>query len=73
MNAQRLKKYCVFKGQEWIDIIRIYAIPCDGMIRYLVRHMEEEDMWIFDSVEEALEFVKREFVDKLYLKIGECP
>jgi len=74
MNAQRLKKYCVFKGQEWIDIIRIYAVGCDGMIRYVVRHMEEEDMWIFDSLSEALEFITRELVvaDRP-LRVGECP
>jgi hypothetical protein len=70
----RLRKYCVFKGQEWIDVIRIHEVPCDGMIRYVVHHVEEEDLHIFDSVSEALEFIKREYVDtKSPLRIGECP
>jgi hypothetical protein len=44
------------------------------MIRYVVRHTEEEDMWIFDSIQEALEFITRELVvaDRP-LRIGECP
>jgi len=70
----RLRKYCIFRGQEWIDVIRIHEVPCDGMIRYVVHHTEEEDLWVFDSVEEMLEFVAREFVatDKP-LRVGECP
>jgi len=74
MTAPRLRKYCVYKGDEWIDIVRIYEMPCDGMIRYVVRHMEEEDMWVFDSPLEVLEFVRHEFIvaDKP-LRIGECP
>jgi hypothetical protein len=70
MNA-KLRKYCIFKGGEWIDIIRIHALPAGG---YIVHHVEEEDLWIFDSLEEALEFVVREFVvtDKP-LRVGECP
>jgi len=70
----RLRKYCIFRGQEWIDVIRIHEVPCDGMIRYVVHHVEEEDLHVFDSVSEALEFIVREFVaaDKP-LRVGECP
>ncbi len=72
--SARLRKYCIYAsgGAEWIDAIRIYVIGCDGMVRYIVQNVEEEDLYAFDSVAEALEFIKREF-DKLYLKIGECP
>jgi hypothetical protein len=70
----KLRKYCLYAGGEWVDTIRIHPVPCDGMIRYIVRHTEEEDMWIFDSIQEALEFITRELVaaDKP-LRIGECP
>jgi len=73
--AQKLKKLCLYAdgGSEWIDIIRIYAVGCDGMVRYVVRHMEEEDLYVFDSMSEALEFVKKEYIDKSFIKVGECP
>jgi len=69
----RLRKYCIFRGQEWIDTIRIHEVPCDGMIRYIVHHTEEEDLWVFDSPSEALEFIARELVVADKLRIGECP
>jgi len=71
----RLRKYCIFKEQEWIDVIRIHEVPCDGMIRYVVHHVEEEDLHVFDSVSEALEFIATEYVvcDSCKLRIGECP
>jgi len=72
MNAQRLKKYCVFKGQEWIDVIRIHALPAGG---YIVHHTEEEDLHLFDSIQEALEFIATEYIASKpsQLRIGECP
>ena len=71
----RLRKYCIFKEQEWIDVIRIHEVPCDGMIRYVVHHVEEEDLHVFDSVSETLEFIATEYVvcDGCKLRIGECP
>jgi len=71
----KLRKYCVFRGHEWIDTIRIHEVPCDGMIRYVVHHVEEEDLHVFDSVSEALEFIATEYVvcDGCKLRIGECP
>jgi len=75
MIAHKLRKYCLYAngGAEWVDIIRIYVIGCDGMVMYIVRHTEEDDLYVFDSMSEALEFIKREYVDKLYFRIGECP
>jgi len=71
----RLRKYCIFRGQEWIDVIRIHEVPCDGMIRYVVHHTEEEDLHVFDSASEALEFIATEYIDSKpsQLHIGECP
>jgi hypothetical protein len=75
MKNERLKKLCIYMGDDWVDIIRIHPIPCDGMIRYVVHHVEEEDLHIFDSVSEALEFIVTEYVacDSCKLRIGECP
>jgi len=71
----QLRKYCLYAngGAEWVDIIRIYVIGCDGMVRYIVQNVEEEGLYAFDSMAEALQFIKEEFVDKPYLKVGECP
>jgi hypothetical protein len=70
----KLRKYCLYAGDEWVDVIRIHTVPCDGMLRYIVRNVEEEDVYIADSVEEALELIMREFVaTDRSLRIGECP
>jgi len=41
--------------------------------KYCVYAVGENDLYVFDSISDALEFIKREYVDKLYLKIGERP
>ena len=71
----KLRKYCVFRGHEWIDTIRIHEVPCDGMIRYVVHHTEEEDLHVFDNIQEALEFIATEYIASKpsQLRIGECP
>jgi hypothetical protein len=71
----KLRKYCLYtdNGAEWIDIIRIYVIGCDGMARYIVQNVEEEGLYVFDSLSEALEFIKKEYIDKPSLRVGECP
>ena len=71
-TVRPLSKLCVYAG-EWIDTIRIHKVPCDGAIRYVVHHTEEEDLWVFDTVEEALKFIERELVVADRLRIGECP
>jgi len=69
-----LEKSCVYAGPTWIDTIRIYRMRCGGKIRYVVRHMEEEDLWVFDDVKAALEFIVRELVAVSEpLHVGECP
>jgi len=72
--VMELRMRCVYAGPTWIDTVRIYEMPCDGMLRYIVRHMEEEDMWVFDDVKSALEFIRRELVvaGEPY-HVGECP
>jgi len=71
-TVRPLSKLCVYAG-EWIDTIRIHKCECDGAIRYIVHHTEEEDLWVFDSIKEALEFIERELVAVDRLSVGECP
>jgi len=50
MTTQKLKKYCIYAGDEWMDIIRIHPVPCDGGVKYIARNVEEEDLYISRAV-----------------------
>jgi len=70
-RGRPLQKICVYTASgEWIDTVRIYRTG-DG---YLVAHIEDEDIYVFDSLEDALAYVAAE---RLHLdepvKVGECP
>jgi len=67
-----LNKLCVYDGGEWVDTLRIYEVPCNGMLRYVLHHIEDEDMYIFDSLEEVLEAAgRRVALDRP--RIDKCP
>jgi hypothetical protein len=68
-----LNKLCVYDGEEWVDTLRIYEVPCDGMLRYVLHHIEDEDMYIFDSVREALEAAARRVSFSGAPRAGPCP
>jgi hypothetical protein len=71
MRARTLQKICVYTASgEWIDVVRIYKTR-DG---YLVMHIEDEDIYAFDSLEDALAYIGmvRFHLDEP-LKVGECP
>jgi hypothetical protein len=68
-----LNKLCVYDGEEWVDTLRIYEVPCNGMIRYILHHIEDEDMYIFDSVGEALEAAARRVSFSNAPRAGPCP
>jgi hypothetical protein len=69
----KLKMLCVYDGEEWVDTLRIYEVPCDGMPRYILHHIEDEDMYIFDSVGEALEAATRRVSFSNTPRVGPCP
>jgi len=79
--ARKLKMLCVYAGEAWFDWVRIYEVPCYGLIfapRYVVEYIGDENMWVFDDVKEALEFIAREFVVVDVdvggpLRVAECP
>jgi hypothetical protein len=58
MLGRTLKKYCI-KG---FDDIKLYDASCGHKVRYIVRHAESDDLWIFDSLADAVMFIRREFV-----------
>jgi hypothetical protein len=68
----KLKILCVYDGEEWVDVLRIYEVPCDGMIRHILHHIEDEDMYVFDSVREALQAARRR-VAMESPRVGPCP
>jgi hypothetical protein len=55
----KLKMLCVYDEEEWVDTLRIYEVPCDGMMRYILHHIEDEDMHVFDSLRDALKAAGR--------------
>ena len=69
-----LRKLCIYDGDDasWIDTVRVYEVPCDGMIRYVFRHIEDEDLLVCDSAEELLEAARRRVVMKKP-RLGPCP
>jgi len=67
-----LRKLCIYDGEEWIDVLRVYEVPCDGMIRYVFRHIEDEDLLVGDSAEELLEAARRR-VAMEKPRLGPCP
>jgi len=69
----KLKMLCVFDGEEWVDTLRIYEVPCNGMLRYILHHIEDEDMYVFDSVGEALEAAARRVSFSNAPRVGGCP
>ncbi len=69
----KLKMLCVFDGEEWVDTLRIYEVPCNGMIRYILHHIEDEDMHIFDSLREALEAAATRVAFSNAPRAGPCP
>jgi hypothetical protein len=69
----KLKMLCVFDGEEWVDTLRIYEVPCNGMLRYVLHHIEDEDMYIFDSVGETLQAASRRVGFSNAPRTGPCP
>ncbi len=63
---------CVFDGEDWVDTLRIYEVPCNGMIRYILQHIEDEDLHVFDSLRDLLEAAGRR-VALESPRVGPCP
>jgi hypothetical protein len=67
-----LSKLCIYDGEDWVDVLRVYEVPCDGMIRYILRHIEDEDLYVFDSLRDVLEAAGRR-VALGRPRIDKCP
>jgi len=68
----RLRKLCIYDGEEWVDVLRIYEVPCDGMLRYVLSHIEDEDVFVYDDVKELLEAAARRVVMQAP-RLDSCP
>jgi len=68
-----LSKLCIYDGEEWVDTLRIYEVPCNGALRYVFHHIEDEDMFIFDSLKEVLEAAGRRISFSNVPRVGRCP
>jgi hypothetical protein len=67
-----LHRLCVFDRDEWVDVLRVYEVPCDGMIRYVFHHIEDEDVFVYDDVKELLEAARRRVAVE-EPRLGPCP
>ena len=67
-----LRKLCVYDGDVWVDTLRIHEVPCDGMIRYILHHVEDEDLYVFDSIDEALQAATRRVSFNNAPRVGPC-
>jgi hypothetical protein len=68
----RLNKLCVYDGEEWVDALRIFEMQCGGTLRYILHHIEDEDLLVFNSLEEALKAAgKRVALESP--RVGTCP
>ncbi len=65
----KMKMMCVYDGETWVDTLRIYEVPTGG---YVLRHIEDEDLYFFDSLEKTLEAAGRR-VETLEPRVGPCP
>jgi hypothetical protein len=52
--------------------LRVVEVPCNGHIKYILVDFDESEAYIFYSVSELLEFVKREKTD-VESHVTECP
>ena len=70
-KSKTLQKLCVYTASgEWVDTVRIYRTG-DG---YLVSHIEDEDIYEFNSLEDALAYIAAERLPLAEpVKVGECP
>ena len=71
VRRRALEKICVYTASgEWVDTVRIYKHGG----KYLVSHIEDEDIYVFDSLEDALRYIgaERLSIDEP-LRVGECP
>jgi hypothetical protein len=68
----RLKMLCIYDGEDWVDVLRVYEVPCNGALRYILRHIEDENLLIFDSLRDVLEAAGRR-VTLESPRVGPCP
>jgi hypothetical protein len=68
-----LNKLCIYDGEEWMDTLRIYEVPCNGALRYILQHIEDEDLFIFDSLRDVLEAAGRRVALGRSARVDKCP
>ncbi len=64
----KLKMLCVYDSETWVDTLRIYETPCG----YILHHIEDEDMYVFHSLEEVLEAAARRVSFAGAPRVGPC-
>ena len=73
MPDYELSVKCVATARRrFVADLRVLEVPCNGHMKYILIDFEDNEAYVFYSVSELLEFIKREKTD-VESHVTECP
>jgi coenzyme F420-reducing hydrogenase delta subunit len=64
---------CVTTARKrFVSNLRVVEVPCNGHVKYILIDFDDSEAYVFYSVSELLEFVRREKTD-VESYVAECP
>ena len=73
MLSYEIAVKCVATAKKWsVPYLRILEVPCNGHVKYVLIDFDDNEAYVFYSVSELLEFVKREKTE-VESYVAECP
>jgi coenzyme F420-reducing hydrogenase delta subunit len=58
--------------KRFVSNLRVIEVPCNGHVKYILIDFDDNEAYVFYSVSELLEFVRREKTD-VESHVAECP
>ncbi len=73
MSHYEIDVKCVATARRrFVPDLRVLEVPCNGHVKYILIDFDNSEAYVFYSVSELLEFVKREKTD-VESYVTECP
>ncbi len=73
MSHYEINVKCVTTARRrFVSNLRVLEVPCNGHVKYILIDFDDNESYVFYSVSELLEFVKREKTD-VESYVTECP
>ena len=73
MSLYEINVKCVTTARKrFVANLRVFEVPCNGHVKYILIDVDDNEAYIFYSISELLEFVKREKTD-VESHVTECP